>query len=173
MMKFNKLSNTKKIVLMALFFAICVILSYVEHSLPPIPFFPPGTKLGLSNVVVMYTLIFIGKKEAFTLAVLKGFFVFLTRGAVAGFLSLSGGLFSVLVMCATLVLLGSKSTYIILSILGAVFHNIGQLIAISVIIGSLAFLMYLPVLTISGIFAGIATAVILKFIIPVFVRIFL
>lgn len=168
----RKLSNTKKTVLMALFFAMCVILSYVEHSLPPIPFFPPGTKLGLSNVVVMYTLIFIGRGEAFTLAVLKSLFVFMTRGAMAGFLSMSGGVSSVLIMCITLALMKDKSTYVLLSVLGAMFHNIGQFIAISTIIGSLALLMYLPVLVMLGIFAGIATAVVLKFVMPAFSRIF-
>ncbi|MCL2873799.1 MAG: Gx transporter family protein [Defluviitaleaceae bacterium] len=169
----KNLPKTKKTVLLALFFSMCVILSYLEHMLPPIPFFPPGAKLGLSNIFVMYSLIFIGKREAFMLAVLKGLFVFLIRGMTAGFLSLTGGLFSVLVMCFVLVLLKDKSTYVILSVFGAIFHNIGQFIAVSFIIGSFALMIYLPVLIIFGIFAGIATAAVLSFVIPAFVRILL
>ena len=43
----------------------------------------PGVKLGLANVVVMYALFFLGRGSAFTLVLLKSFFVLLTRGAVS------------------------------------------------------------------------------------------
>jgi heptaprenyl diphosphate synthase len=168
----NNLTKTKKTVLLAFFFALCIVLSYAESMIPPIPLFPPGAKLGLSNAVIMYSLFFIGRKETFTLAILKGIFVFLTRGATAGFLSLSGGLFSILIMCLILMAFKGESTYGFLSVMGAVFHNIGQFVAISIIFGSFALISYLPVLIIFGVFAGIATATVLKFIMPAFKNLF-
>ena len=77
--------------LLGLLFALSVVLNLVEagfSGLVPIP----GIKLGLSNVVTMYCLFCMGKREAFLLAGLKAFFVLLTRGLVGACLSLSGGL---------------------------------------------------------------------------------
>ena len=58
----------------------------------------------------------------------------------------------------------------LLSISGAVFHNIGQLVAVSLIYTNFYLLYYFPVLLVSGIVAGIATAALLKVIMPVFQR---
>ena len=130
----------------------------------------PGVKFGLSNIAVMYALFFLGKKEAFTIAVLKAFFVFLTRGFVAALLSLCGGMLSIVVMAFLIYIFRDKISYLLLSISGAVFHNIGQFIAISFIYANIYLWVYLPVLLISGVFAGIATATLLRFILPAFSR---
>ena len=80
---------------LALLFAAAMALSWLEGLLPA--FVPvPGIKLGLSNVVTMYTLFFVGWPSAVVLAVLKGGFEMLTRGLTAGLLSAAGGLLSVL-----------------------------------------------------------------------------
>lgn len=55
-----------------------------------------------------------------------------------------------------------------LSISGAIFHNIGQLIGISMIYTSIYIWAYLPVLIATGIMAGIGTSILLKFILPAF-----
>ena len=83
---------------MGLLFALSVVLSFLEGTLTPLLGLPPGVKLGLANVVVMYALFFLGRGSAFTLVLLKSFFVLLTRGAMAGALSLGGGLLSLGVM---------------------------------------------------------------------------
>ncbi len=70
----------------ALLFALSIVMAYLEHLIPPLPFQPPGVKLGLSNIITMYTLFFIGVPQGFLMAVLKGGFVFLTRGTIAGLL---------------------------------------------------------------------------------------
>ena len=45
----------------------------------------PAIKLGLSNIVVMYALLFLRTHTAVLLVVLKALFAFLTRGVTAGF----------------------------------------------------------------------------------------
>ncbi len=155
----------KRMVLTAFLFAVVLVLSVVENELQiPVPV--PGVKLGLSNIVVMYSLFFVEKKEALLLAVLKAMFVFLTRGAVASFLSLCGGLLSVLVMILFLLIFKDKISYLMISILGAVFHNIGQIIAISIIYTNIYLWAYFPVLLISGIIAGVATSTLLRVTLP-------
>ena len=167
----NDLSKKiRRMVLTGLFFACAVILSLIENTIPlPVP--APGVKFGLSNIVVMYALFFLGKKEAILLAFLKSLFVFITRGAIAGFLSLFGGLFSVLVMISLIFVFKDKISYLVVSIVGSIFHNIGQLIAVSLIYTNFLWIAYLPVLLIAGVLAGLATSTLLKVFIPAFKKV--
>ena len=89
--------KTRHIALSGLLFALAMALSFIEGTLT-IPGLMPGMKLGLANIVVMYALFFMGPKQALVLDVLKALFVFLVSGFTAGFLSLCGGLLSLLVM---------------------------------------------------------------------------
>jgi len=162
------LNKTKSLVLAGLLFSIAIVLSIVENSFPPLMVGIPGVKLGLSNISVMYALFFLHKGQAFSIAILKAMFVFLTRGFVAALLSLSGGMISLLIMIILLAIFKEKISYLMISIFGAVFHNIGQLVAISFIFTSIYIWAYLPVLLITGVLAGIATSTLLKFILPAF-----
>lgn len=167
-MRLNK--KTEKLVVVSLFFAVTLIIAIVENTLPPLPGAIPGVKFGFSNIVVMYILFFIGKKEAYAVAVLKAFFVFATRGAVAFSLSLAGGLLSVTVMVVLMLLFKDKVSYLALSVAGAVFHNLGQLLMVSVIYSSFYLLYYFPVLLVAGVIAGLATATLLRIIMPAMKR---
>ena len=62
---------------------------FLLESMVTIPGMLPGIRLGLSNLVTMYCLFFLGKGAGYTMAVMKSLFVLLTRGFVAGLLSLS------------------------------------------------------------------------------------
>lgn len=162
----GNMSKTKKLVLTALLFAVALVLSIAESSLPAI--FPavPGVKLGLSNIAVMFALFFLEKKQAFAIATLKAFFVFITRGPIAGLLSFSGGMLSLMIMLLLLMIFGDKISYMILSIFGSVAHNVGQFIVISFIYTSMYLWVYLPVLLVAGVIAGVATATLLRLILP-------
>jgi len=158
-------NKTEQLVLTGLLFSAALVLSLVENMLPPI--IPvPGVKFGLPNIVVMYTLLFLDKGKAYAIVALKAVFVGVTRGIIAGFLSLCGGMLSISVMVLLLAVYKKRITYLMISICGAVSHNVGQYIAISVIYAGMNMLAYLPVLILSGVVAGIVTATLLKFIIP-------
>ena len=92
--------KTRHIALSGLLFALAMALSFIEGTLT-IPGLMPGMKLGLANIVVMYALFFMGPKQALVLDVLKALFVFLVSGFTAGFLSLCGGLLSLLAVSYT------------------------------------------------------------------------
>ena len=154
---------------MGMLLCLAIVLSFVEGMIPPIPALPPGVKLGLSNIVVIYCLFFLDGKSACGVAVLKSFFVFLTRGASAGLLSLCGGLLSVVVMF--IAIRPKKLSYLILSILGAVSHNVGQLIAASLLFQSATVFYYLPILLVSGVLMGALTAALMKVLLPALKRI--
>ncbi|HEY5585404.1 MAG TPA: Gx transporter family protein [Ruminiclostridium sp.] len=164
------LQKTKLLVLTALLFAIALVLSVVENSFPTISLPAPGVKLGLSNIAVMYALFFLGKKQAFTIAILKALFVFITRGPIAGLLSFSGGILSLVIMSLLILIFKDKISYFVLSIFGSIFHNVGQFITISFIYTNMYLWFYLPFLLIAGVIAGMATSTLLRFILPAFKR---
>lgn len=168
--RIKNLNKTHMLVLTSLLFAAALVLAIVENMLPPLPIAVPGVKFGLSNIAVMYALFFLGKKQAYTIGILKAVFVFVTRGGIAGALSLSGGILSITVMILLMFLFRNKITYLIISIFGAVFHNVGQFIVITVIYTGMNMWAYFPVLLISGLAAGIVTSTLLKFIMPAFKR---
>ncbi len=168
--RIKNLNKTQMLVMTSLIFAAALVLAIVENILPPLPIAVPGIKFGLSNIAVMYALFFLGKKQAYTIGILKAVFVFVTRGGIAGLLSLSGGILSITVMILLMAIFREKITYLIISIFGAVFHNIGQFIVITVIYTGMNMWAYLPVLLISGLAAGIVTSTLLKFIMPAFQR---
>ena len=99
---------------MGLLFAVAVVLSYIE-GMVTIPGLPPGIKLGLSNIVTMYCVFFLGVPSAYTLAILKALSVLLMRGPTGALLSLLGGLVSVTVMLLLLRLEKNGLSYLVIS----------------------------------------------------------
>ena len=153
--------------------ALIVVLLTVERLLPPLPFFPPNFKLGLSNIVVMFAIFFIGTKEAFTLGTLKGFFNFLLRGPIGGATSLAGGLLSIAIIVIIKKISRGKASLVSLSIFGAIFHNLGQFLVITATLGSLdLFMWYLPILLVAGVVFGILIGIATGAIVPMFKRIY-
>lgn len=163
----NNFSKAKYISYMAMLLTLIVVLSIFEATIASLFALPPGVKLGLANIVTMFTLFYLGKKQAFSLNIAKGIFVLITRGFNAGVLSLSGGILSICVIILLSAIFNKKISYMLLSIMGAVFHNIGQLIAITIILGNVYTIYYLPILIISGIIMGSITGILLKTLLPV------
>ena len=97
--------KTRRIALLGLLFAVSLVLSFLEGLIPPLPAMPPGVKLGLANIVVMYSLLCLDFRSALTLTALKGLSAFLMRGAISACMSLAGSLVSVLAMEGVVLLL--------------------------------------------------------------------
>ncbi len=159
------MSRTKYMTYMAMLLTLTIVLSIFESALPSFTAVP-GVKPGLANIVVMFTVFFIGKRYAIILNIAKSLFVLITRGAVAGILSLCGGMLSILVIILLLHIFKDRISYVLLSIGGAISHNIGQIIAVSFMLNGYAY-MYLPVLIVSGVVMGSVTGTLLKVLMPV------
>ena len=158
-------SKTHSIALSGLLFALAMALSFVEGTLV-LPGLLPGMKLGLANIVVMYALFFMGPKQALVLDLLKALFVFLVSGWTAGFLSLCGGLLSLLVMWLLYYHCPLRPTWFILSVCGALAHNVGQLLGAGVILSSAMSLYYAPVMLVFGLIMGSLTSITLRALLP-------
>ena len=159
--------STRQLALCAVLTALALGLSTLENLFPVTLLIPlPGVKLGLANIVVMYALFFMGIKQALVLDVLKALFVFLVSGFTAGFLSLCGGLLSLLVMAVLYYVVPVRPTWFILSVCGALAHNVGQLLGAGVIISSSLSLYYAPVMLVLGLVMGALTSITLKALLP-------
>lgn len=159
------MKKSRYIALMGLMLALASALQFLE-SLIPIPL-PLGVKPGLSSIVVMAVLVKFGFASAMTTAVLKSGFVFITRGGTAFCMSVCGGVLSVAVMGVFLAVTRRSKNgvgILLMSVLGGLFHNIGQLAAASLFTGSAATFSYLPVLVIAGTVSGLFTGTIFKLI---------
>lgn len=145
--------KSKEVALTGLLFALAIALSWLESCITPLLGLIPALKLGLSNIVVMYALLFLRPRTALMLVFLKSAFAFVTRGATAGFLSCCGGLLSLLVLWSLLHLPFPVSGYFF-CVCGALAHNIGQLLAASALLSTAMALAYAPVLLVAGIAVG-------------------
>ena len=157
--------DVRYLALLSMLFAVSLVLTAVEAFLPPLPFMPPGVKIGLSNVITMYCLFCLNRRSAYLLAVLKSCFVFLISGFTAFLLSLGGGLLAITVMIL-LPLVFRNISYLLLSIAGAIAHNIGQIAVASFLMGTALVFAYLPVLLISGVIMGSVTGALLRCVMP-------
>ncbi|MGD9559821.1 MAG: Gx transporter family protein [Oscillospiraceae bacterium] len=157
-----------RVALTGMLFALAIVLSVAESMLAPVFGLPPGVKLGLANVVVMYALFFSTRWQALALVLLKAGFGVLSRGLVAGLLSLCGGLLSLLVM-VLLMLPKRPPSVLILSVAGALGHNLGQVLVVWLMYGAGA-VYYIPVLVVAALVSGVLTALTLRVLMPALAR---
>ncbi len=141
-------------VFLALLVALALVISLFE-SIIPIPFIAPGAKLGLSNIVILVTLVVFGFRYALTVACLKSVLLMLITGSVSSmFFSLAGAIFASVVMAVAYYQFSKVFSLIGVSILGAVAHNFGQLTIAFLIMQNPYIYSYLPVLVLAGLFTG-------------------
>lgn len=148
----------KKLLSLALLTSVSLILFIVENQIPaPVPV--PGVKLGLGNVIVVTVLFLYGPWEALAVLVCKVFLSALLTGNLGALAySAAGGLLSWAGMCLLRPLLGKKQLWAA-SVLGAMLHNLGQLLAAMAIAATPGLIAYLPVLLLSGMVTGLFTGV--------------
>ena len=168
MAKMGQQYTAERVSLLGVLLGVALVLSFLENTVIATSFLPPGVKFGLANVIVMYCLFFMGIREAVIIGVLKSLFVFLLRGAVGGMLSLTGSLLSIGVMSLLLLVSVRRVSYLVISICGAVAHNLGQMVMVVLIMGNNAYFYYFPVLLLSGIIMGTLTALVMRGAMPVF-----
>ncbi len=142
----------KNITLYGLLIALAMIFSFVE-TLIPITVFVPGMKLGLANLVVIVALYTLNDKSAVVISLVRILLVAFTFGNLSNMLfSIAGGILSLTFM---IVLKRSKRfSRVFVSIVGAISHNIGQIIMAIFVVKTISVVSYLPILIIVGVFTG-------------------
>lgn len=156
--------SIKKISFLGIFTTLTLILSYIEIQIPNFIMIP-GVKLGLANIVIVIVLYKYGLKESAIINLLRIAIINTLFGSVISFLyAFVGGFLSLFVMF--LFKKYNKFSYVLVSIIGGISHNIGQIIVAVLITNTKEILYYLPVLIlfgiVSGIIIGIISAIIFK-----------
>lgn len=148
------MNNLKKMIFLSLLVAIGLGLSVLESSIPlPIAF--PGARLGLSNMVVLVTLVIFGLKEGLIVSSLKSIVLMLVTGSVSSFIySFSGAILSSIIMYIIYKYFSKVFSLIGVSIFGALSHNFAQISVASFILNNLKIYTYLPFLMLTSIFTG-------------------
>ncbi len=155
---------TKRLTRMSLLTALALIIFTIEAQIPaPVPI--PGVKLGLANIITVYAMFCLGPRDTLLMLLCRIFLGSVFSGQMMTlFYSLSGGLLCYLIMLPMHKLVSRKQIWVC-SVVGAIAHNIGQIIAAIIIAQTPGLIVYLPVLLISGVIAGTFTGLCAQFII--------
>lgn len=143
----------QKLTRLSMYLTLAIIFSILE-SMIPINHMIPGIKLGCANIILVLVLYQYGIREALAIAVLRVILMGILRTglfSVTFFFSLFGTLFSVTSMYLT------KKTHLSVigvSIVGAIFHSIGQLLAAMLFLHLHMLIYYLPWMILGSIVTG-------------------
>lgn len=160
------MKKTKRLVYLSLMVAQSLVLYLVEAMLPPLAFIAPGAKLGLSNIITVSLLFLTGWVDALIVLLMRIFIASLFGGGVSAFIySLFGGMMSLLAMIITKKMERWNISIIGVSVCGALFFNIGQLLAAALIIANPKIFVYLPVLSYVSVGTGIFVGLVSKFLV--------
>lgn len=160
------MSKTNKMVLLGILVSQALILHLIERLIPvPVPV--PGIKLGLANAVSLMAIVFFGPKEALIVVAMRTFLGSVFGGGISSFIySFIGGSISTLAMAIMYKRFRNLFSLPAISVVGAIFHNAGQIFVASIIVQNMKLFYYLPVLmiaaVITGLFIGFAVQYTLK-----------
>lgn len=168
----SQTNNVKEVVMLGLLVAIALVLSYFEQFIP-LNIGMPGVKLGLANVVTLLCLYLYKPSRIYLLIIVRVLLASMFIGSMMSFwYSLVGGLLSGTAMMLGARFMKERVSLIGLSAIGAICHNLGQLMVVSIITGSFfVALGYFPMLMVSGIITGIFIGLVAKVTKPYLVQV--
>ena len=152
----SRKTDTARLARMALLTAVALTIFAAEAQIPPlVPV--PGVKLGLANIITVYAMFALGPRETLAILLARILLGSLFAGQMMSLLfSLAGGLLCYAAMLPLRRILTARQIWVC-SVIGAVCHNIGQILVAAAVSRSLSVAVYLPVLMLSGIISGTFT----------------
>lgn len=151
--------KAKKLTTLALLTAIALTIFMVEAQLPPLlPM--PGVKLGLSNIVTVFTVFILGSREGCAVLFARIFLGAVFAGNFSTILySAAGGACAIGITILLKKVLTRNQLWVAGS-LGAVAHSLGQMAMAITLSGTPSLVLYLPVMIavsiVTGLFTGFA-----------------
>ena len=154
------MNKNKRLIYISLLAAQGVVITMLERAIP-FPFaFAPGAKLGLANIITLLAIFTLPYKDSLKVVWMRLLISTLLGGTLSTFLYCFAGAFLSYGGMLLVRLLGPKRVSMIgISATGGILHNVGQLAMASLIAQSFSVMLYLPILSITGIFSGVAVGV--------------
>lgn len=146
----------RKLTLMGLLTAIALTIFMLEAQIPaPIPV--PGVKLGLANIVTVFSVFVLGPGDAAMILAARVFLGAVFAGNFSTiFYSAAGGLCAILVTIGLRRVLTKKQLWVA-GALGSIAHCVGQMAMAVVMTGTPGLIVYLPAMIAYGIVTGVFT----------------
>ena len=154
--------SIKRNIILGLFVASAIVLHIIEFALPTTLLFP-GAKLGLANIITLFVLSnygFVSSLKVVIMRILMSSLLIGTFFTISFWLSLTGGLISLLVMGYLYYYHQDKFSKVGISVLGAASHNLGQIGMAFILINNWRIIFYLPYLLLLSLPTGIFVALI-------------
>ena len=154
--------KTRRIVLLGLLTAIALTIFMLEAQLPaPLPV--PGVKLGLANIVTVFTVFLLGSREGVLVLSARVFLGAVFAGNFGTILySAAGGALAIALTIGLKKILKENQLWVA-GCAGAVAHSIGQMAVAVWVSGTLGLLAYLPILIAVSIVTGLFTGLCAQF----------
>ncbi len=160
--------TVKRMAYLGMLCCVAMIFSFIESQIPSFVAIP-AIKMGLPNIVIIVILYKLGAKEAILVNIVRMLLTSLLFGNLMMLTYSFGG--AALSIIAMLIMKKLNFNVITVSVLGGVFHNVGQIIVAAFVVSTVELLYYLPVLiitgTISGILIGLIGALVVKKLEPI------
>ncbi|WP_107602553.1 Gx transporter family protein [Clostridioides difficile] len=158
--------KTRKMTFLGLMIGYSLALYVLETYIPnPLIVIFPGAKLGLSNIITLISLMLLGVKDTVIIVTIRVILSSIFAGPLSYLLfSIGGAYLSLLFMYLTSKIKGLS--IIGISIIGAIGHNIGQLIVASLIIENILAIGYLPFMLIASLVTGMFVGLVSRYTIP-------
>lgn len=154
------MKSTRRITILSVLTSQALVLSIVE-SMFPLPVAIPGIRLGLANIITLIAIVLFGYKSALKVVIVRVILSSIYGGSMMVFwFSLTGGLFSTLIMGLMYHKFKDKFSIIGISVGGAISHNFGQLVAALIVMKEPSILTYAPFLLFAGVIMGSFTGLI-------------
>ena len=148
--------KTRKLTLLSLLCAIALTIFMVEAQIPPLTPIP-GIKMGLANIITVFTVFAIGSKEAAAVLFVRVFLGAVFAGNFSTiFYSGAGGVCAIGITILSRRILTRQQLWIA-GVLGAIAHSLGQMAMAVAITQTMGLIAYLPVMLIASIFSGTFT----------------
>lgn len=154
--------KVRKLTRLALLTAVALTIFMVEAQIPAlVPV--PGVKLGLSNIVTVFTVFAIGAWEGVAVLAARIFLGAVFAGNFSTiFYSAAGGALAIVVTIGLKKILKQKQLWVA-GCLGAVAHSVGQMAMAVALTATPGLVVYLPVMIAVSIVAGLFTGLCAQF----------
>lgn len=147
-----------KYIKLTMLLSFSIVLNIIESFIPLFNGYIPGLKLGLANIIIIIVLYKYEFKDVLFVSIMRVVVVGILRTGLFSinfFFSLFGSLFSVVSM---FLIKKTKLSMIGVSIVGSIFHSIGQIIIAILLLKNNNMIYYLPWLVLfsipTGLFVG-------------------
>lgn len=152
--------NIRKLTKISMLLSVSVVLSIIESAIPVINNIVPGMKLGLANSVIIFAIYMLSFKDALYISIMRIILVGILRTGLFNtyfIFSIVGAIMSIISMYISKKY--TKLSVVGVSVIGAIFHSIGQTIIAILLLNNINVIYYIPYLFILSIPAGILVGI--------------